>query len=429
MRYDTNELIEKFVDGYSREFNFYQTAARICSQICEEQLSARGVRAIVSHRAKAPEKLRRKLYNRAQKKKYKSEDDIRDDIPDMAGVRIALYFPGDRERIGTIISEAFDVQFRKSFPERSRRKDRVFSGYHADHYRIGYNKDIAAGAGILHASATVEIQVGSLLMHAWAEVEHDLVYKPESGVPSNDEYAILDELNGLVLAGEIALGRLQKAIERRLVDESATFENQYELAAYLHNWMKVSAQQNTKLGRVDVLWRLLRAAKKPTAAFTRELINKIDILRTDEPVSDLLINILLLDVPELSSVSSQSTLPEQISGTSIHAQATLLLMLWARIEAIVMAKALSEGEDRNTLFRNLGKYISELPISQASISAITQLRQARNYFAHAPVRASSWSPAEVAQIIDAGQKVIEEMEESPEFQSAFVKLAGGADDH
>ena len=43
-------------------------------------------------------------------------------------------------------------------------------------------------------------------MHAWSEVEHDLVYKPLQGTLSDEELAILDELNGLVLAGEIALG-------------------------------------------------------------------------------------------------------------------------------------------------------------------------------------------------------------------------------
>jgi ppGpp synthetase/RelA/SpoT-type nucleotidyltranferase len=32
----------------------------------------------------------------------------------------------------------------------------------------------------------VEIQVASVLMHAWAEVEHDLVYKPVDQEPLSD---------------------------------------------------------------------------------------------------------------------------------------------------------------------------------------------------------------------------------------------------
>ena len=62
-----------------------------------------------------------------------------------------------------------------------------------------------------YVNSKTEIQVASVLMHAWSEVEHDLVYKPLNGTLSEEELAILDELNGLVLAGEIALERLQIA--------------------------------------------------------------------------------------------------------------------------------------------------------------------------------------------------------------------------
>jgi hypothetical protein len=53
-------------------------------------------------------------------------------------------------------------------------------------------------------------------MHAWAEVNHDLVYKPARGELSDEEYSALDQLNGLVLVGEIGLERLQKAGEARV---------------------------------------------------------------------------------------------------------------------------------------------------------------------------------------------------------------------
>jgi hypothetical protein len=47
-------------------------------------------------------------------------------------------------------------------------------------------------------------------MHAWAEIDHDLRYKPTQGVPSAEELATLDDVNGLVLTGEIALKRLHR---------------------------------------------------------------------------------------------------------------------------------------------------------------------------------------------------------------------------
>ena len=74
-------------------------------------------------------------------------------------------------------------------------------------------------------------------MHAWSEVEHDLVYKPMQGTLSEEELAILDELNGLVLTGEIALERLQAAGNERIQNSKATFANQFELASYLYNYL------------------------------------------------------------------------------------------------------------------------------------------------------------------------------------------------
>ena len=72
-----------------------------------------------------------------------------------------------------------------------------------------------------YTTARIEIQVASVLMHAWSEVEHDLVYKPLQGTLSDEELAILDELNGLVLAGEIALERLQNAGNERIRNKNA----------------------------------------------------------------------------------------------------------------------------------------------------------------------------------------------------------------
>ena len=43
-----------------------------------------------------------------------------------------------------------------------------------------------------YTTARIEIQVASVLMHAWSEVEHDLVYKPLQGTLSDEELAILD---------------------------------------------------------------------------------------------------------------------------------------------------------------------------------------------------------------------------------------------
>src|SRR5690606_21481714 len=125
-----------------------------------------------------------------------------------------------------------------------------FSGYWATHYRIRSHLD--------DEPVTVEFQLASVLMHAWAHVAHDLVYKPQDGVLSTTEYALLDQLNGLVLAGETALDQLHKAIRGRLRRQDTPFADHFELGAWVTRWMRVHGQAPGVLGRLDRVHELLR---------------------------------------------------------------------------------------------------------------------------------------------------------------------------
>jgi ppGpp synthetase/RelA/SpoT-type nucleotidyltranferase len=229
-------VIDDFLSRYRREYDYYQQVARLCAQMCEAELEQNGVRAIVTNRAKRPDRLRAKIEQRNKTKKYATVETIYEDLVDLAGVRIALYFPGDTEEVERLINAKFSVRSSKEFPRDSNPPayKKRFSGYAARHYRVNIPAGELLETEERYSEAQIEIQVASVLVHAWSEVEHDLVYKPLSGKLSEDEYAILDELNGLVLAGEIALERLQRAAEIRLKDKGERFGNHYELASYIY---------------------------------------------------------------------------------------------------------------------------------------------------------------------------------------------------
>jgi ppGpp synthetase/RelA/SpoT-type nucleotidyltranferase len=223
------DQIEQFVGRYRKEYVFYDLAARLAAQLLEQTLQSAGIRAIVTARAKSPIRLEQKVRQRHLRKNYQSIDDIFRDIVDLAGVRIALYFPAERDQVGKIISQLFSLDGQpKSFPEESKAATyaKRFSGYWATHYRVRHRDSSLRR----YAEALIEIQVASVLMHAWAEVNHDLVYKPLQGNLSDDEYAILDELNGLVMAGEIALERLQRSGETRVATKGRVFSSHYDLS-------------------------------------------------------------------------------------------------------------------------------------------------------------------------------------------------------
>lgn len=101
------EIIEKFVGHYKKEYDFYEMVSKLVAQQLESSLHEAGIRAIVTYRAKNPERLLVKLCQRNEKRdnKYLCLDDIYSDICDLSGVRVALYFPKDRDKVSNIIEE------------------------------------------------------------------------------------------------------------------------------------------------------------------------------------------------------------------------------------------------------------------------------------------------------------------------------------
>lgn len=120
------ETIEEFVQHYKKEYDFYEMVSKLVAQQMESSLHEAGIRAIVTYRAKKnPERLLAKLYQRNEERdsKYSSLDDIYSDICDLSGVRVALYFPKDRDKVGDIIKENFTLlEEPKIFPKKKKHR-------------------------------------------------------------------------------------------------------------------------------------------------------------------------------------------------------------------------------------------------------------------------------------------------------------------
>ena len=111
-------VIEDFLGNYNRELDFFGEVARTVHLKIEAALISHGLRAIVTSRAKRPDRLRQKLEKRNRTRSYKDSKEIYKDIIDLSGVRVALYFPADRVRVGALIDELFArVRKPKIFPE------------------------------------------------------------------------------------------------------------------------------------------------------------------------------------------------------------------------------------------------------------------------------------------------------------------------
>jgi ppGpp synthetase/RelA/SpoT-type nucleotidyltranferase len=381
------DFIDDFLAQYEREYDYYLAVARLCQQQCETLLMQKGIRAIVTSRAKKYERLEQKVRQRGFKKK----DDNKE--------RYACI--SDITEVDELIKSEFTlkeepIDYPKDDPEKILMKQQLpykkcFRGYGARHYRVSLKKENIVDQR--YSKSCIEIQVASVLMHAWAEVEHDLLYKPLSGELSIGEYAILDEVNGLVLAGEIAFERLQNAQEVRLGKDGTQFIDQYELAIFLHNHFRTRVQNpNMIIGRADVLFRFLQLTGLNYPERLREYTAKLN--NTDENqtilISDQLLDIILGIDEELYKMYEKALFEVNARSATSSSEAALgyFLTRWINLEKalrtilenqnIISYKSASPGLSNHEIQIALTPYPNRYEIFEE----FTRLRRLRNVVVH-----------------------------------------------
>jgi ppGpp synthetase/RelA/SpoT-type nucleotidyltranferase len=167
-------LLEK----YERDRQTYEELGRVLAAEVSRLLAEAHVRVhSISARAKDTESLRLKLESKPGNYSDLSH------ITDLAGVRVITYFPDEVDQVAAIIRSEFEIDWDNSIDKRTLLDPDRF-GYLSLHYAIGLSKAHAVQPGRLPlAGLRAELQIRSILQHAWAEIEHDLGYKSPRGVP------------------------------------------------------------------------------------------------------------------------------------------------------------------------------------------------------------------------------------------------------
>ncbi len=257
--------------------------------------------------------------------------------------------------MGRLIEDLFVVLERRSFPDGSRpRYEKRFTGYAATHFRVRLKESTLSEQQKRYAEARVEIQLASVLMHAWSEVEHDLVYKPLQGELSIDEYSVLDELNGLVMAGELALERLQRSGESRVALTGRTFSNHYELATHLLREGATGLpadMANAALGRVDLLFDLLSRLDMARPDILRPYLENLHQDFERRPLAEQVIDQLLLqdesryklyDLVRISKPSLEMAVhgpPPEATSHDVTDALGVFLAAWIELERFIREHA------------------------------------------------------------------------------------------
>ncbi|KAI0095671.1 hypothetical protein GGR51DRAFT_544832 [Nemania sp. FL0031] len=266
--YSDGYAIAQFLDKYEKSEHLkFEKLTKATKRVMEGELKGEGIKYELYDRgsgawkrgkAKAPESARKSIIRRQtmRKRQYESVEQIEQDMHDLAGIRIALYWPNDLLKIEKLINKHFN-EFKppQDWPdpnfgphrypkldgsdsmatEITGRKSR-FPGYFARHYRVQMRRDCNEYEAAMEGKV-VEIQVMSLLMHTWSNMHYELIYKPVEGLPlvDGDDELLLDVSNGIIMAGEQVLRHIQTSFDKRQALGHLPFDSEQRFLMHLRS--------------------------------------------------------------------------------------------------------------------------------------------------------------------------------------------------
>jgi putative GTP pyrophosphokinase len=172
-----NKTSRTFLKSYEAIYPDAVKAATIARDLVSQAASEAGVFIhAVSSRAKSIESMRAKL----RRKSYRNP---KKQMTDVVGVRVITYYRDAVDPVVAVLRRAFEIDGALSTDKRRALDLRGF-GYRSVHLIARIKPAHARGNPFL-GNFQFEIQVRSILEHAWGEIEHEIVYK--SGVNLEDE--------------------------------------------------------------------------------------------------------------------------------------------------------------------------------------------------------------------------------------------------
>ncbi|RBL84223.1 hypothetical protein DDE05_25260 [Streptomyces cavourensis] len=188
-------------DAYEKVHQTYQEFAGVVQSIISTCLSNSGINThSVEGRAKSIEGFHRKAEKESPENPNSPRySDPLAQITDLAGVRVITYFLNMIQEVESVVSDEFEVIERIDKSEAFEKDQRL--GYQSLHLLVKLKGNrYALPEYARFADLTAEIQVRTILQHAWAEIEHDIQYKAVYTLPSETKRRFMALAGALEIA-------------------------------------------------------------------------------------------------------------------------------------------------------------------------------------------------------------------------------------
>ncbi|MGI4759879.1 MAG: GTP pyrophosphokinase [Janthinobacterium lividum] len=278
MEHQSALSLEEFRHQYTQRKPQYERLAANLQQALKTFLSEKNIPYLeVLSRVKDVESAYEKITRKGYEQPFTQ-------IEDWCGLRVICYYASDIDRICGILKEEFAIQTQENTAQRLASNE---FGYRSTHLILKVKPEWTVTPnyrGLQEIKA--EVQVRTILMHAWAEVEHKLAYKSVEQAP--DEFR--RKLSLLSAKFEEADGQfedLRKGIQgyqatiREAVKDVPNFRNQElnldTLQAFLDG--SFSKKERNAKDTIALLDDLLK-----TGLTMQEIIDTYDSMKHSIPI-------------------------------------------------------------------------------------------------------------------------------------------------
>lgn len=242
---------EAILHEYQKQLPCFLEAEKQIVKTIGEYLSEAGIRiAFLESRIKAESSLIGKLELKGGK--YKSLADI----TDILGIRVITFYPDDVDKVASAIERLYEVDWEDSVDKRKLHDIDSF-GYLSLHYVCQ----------IPEMPYRMEIQMRTLLQHAWANMYHDIGYKSGVEIPK-EHIRNMNRLAGMLELTDEQFGRIRMEVtdyRRRMqalvasgnLDDAQldgeTFRTYLELDPFGHLNRRIAAINQAEIQEVSLM--------------------------------------------------------------------------------------------------------------------------------------------------------------------------------
>jgi putative GTP pyrophosphokinase len=278
---DSAEHTQRFKDEKPR----YEQLTHKLRNLLQDLLTNEGVIAVIESRTKSMESFNEKFVRPG-----KTYQDPLQEITDLSGLRIIVQTVDEVSKVGLLIERAFSIDGERSVKKSEHLNADQF-GYLSEHYIVQLKEPRRLlreweGLGELNA----EIQVRTILQHAWAAVQHSLDYKNAYDIPKPLRRRLF-RLSALFELADEELDQIStdvrmlvaKYAEQVQSDDSDIEINVDSLKAYLENsetvteWASYIESLGVEIGTIGMLSRDVEMARIAGLSTIREID---DLLKT-----------------------------------------------------------------------------------------------------------------------------------------------------